>query len=285
MLFHLFSPVSPSPYPCSPASRLTSLHLGPPDALEALNPDSEHTFICHQYPLPLPLSHLHPVYRPGELHLVPCTLEQYFQLPLTKDNFYDPHDGILFWRDDMAPATKQHDDIRDSIAQMLRNAIRYSGLLEQYQVKVVRSFDASGCAENGLSANERYSASVLHSDIMVVTCETEHARSHLSPCSQKITATRGYPPRMCVEITSTEQSRNIDFSTKKRNYAECNVEEYIIIDLNLPSPHNPSVQVCQLHRNRRRSYYSRTSYREDETIRFFLLDYPPELVPSQLMTC
>lgn len=100
------------------------------------------------------------------------------------------------------------------------------------------------------SASRRRNATVRRPNIMVVSDNVEAVRGDLSPTSQKITAPRGHPPCMSVEVTSTETSRRVDLNVKWKEYAASNIEEYMIIDRNIPSRSNACVIVGKLQRDR-----------------------------------
>ena len=220
-----------------------------------------------QYPLPLTQSFLYETYHPGELHLTPCTVDQYFELPCGNDDKYELVNGLLWWK---GIATHSHDEARDrTAAEINRKFIERS-----YEIVVERTLHIGAPSEHASSRSNTTSTSstpgsdsctIRRPDIAVFEPGRAPNRGDLSPRSKKITFPRNYPPLLAVELTSPS-TRNVDLHSKWDESEEAGVLCYAIVDR--AAKKDPSVIVGILTNGK----YTKSVFRGDDVVRGSLFD-------------
>ncbi|CDF40232.1 unnamed protein product [Chondrus crispus] len=208
-----------------------------------------------------PLS-LSPTSRPGDLHLLPCTVDQYFDLPNAADNKYELVEGILWWKSEMA--THSHDEIRNRVAA----EIGRFHIAENLVVSTEMGLETSGLTTpsgSSHNASEKSLRSIRRPDVIVSQRDHGLRRCDLSPQSKKISFPRNHPPLLALEVTSPS-TRSADLTSKREEYAKAGVRQYVIIDR---ATATPAVIVGTLNSNGK---YVQETYRGEEIVRGGLLD-------------
>ena len=219
-----------------------------------------------QYPLPLTQSFLYETYHPGALHLTPCTVDQYFELPFGNDDKYELVNGLLWWK---GMVTHTHDEARDRNAAEINRRFVDRG----YEIVVERSLHVGAPSEHASNRSNSTSTSASGSDYCTIrrpdiaVFEPGRApnRGDLSPRSKKITFPRNYPPLLAVELTSPS-TRNVDLHSKWDEYEEAGVLCYAIIDR--AAKKDSSVIVGILTNGK----YTKSVFRGDDVVRGSLFD-------------
>ena len=153
---------------------------------------------------------------PGSLHLVPCTLDAYLELPNKAEDRYELSEGVLFYRDTMADSN--HTKVREYIASKLRVA-KLSG---SRRVNIYTETKVSVQSQGS-------SSSVRIPDIVIGPYVSSHSSSTSSPASKKMIFRAGKVPIMAIEITSPS-NRAVDLCDKSIQYSKTGIPTYVIVD-------------------------------------------------------
>ncbi|CDF35543.1 unnamed protein product [Chondrus crispus] len=190
----------------------------------------------------------------GELHLVPCALDVYLDLPNKAEDRYELVEGILFHRPNMA--NTQHAIIKEFLVTKFR-AVKLTGnnrvnIYPEMKVKV--------------SSGKSRSPSVRVPDVVVGPYTSSESTGNASPRSQKIIFHEDNIPLMVIEITSPS-NRLTDMNAKSEEYCRTGIATYVIIDRE-----TDRVIVRKLIRNTRSrlDYDSEVVYTGDTLVDCFL---------------
>ena len=257
-----------------PAAWLHAISLLHPSFINMSSPSSSPSLSSSaslqpapQYPLPLTQSFLYETYRPGALHLTPCTVDQYFELPFGNDDKYELVNGLLWWK---GMVTHTHDEARDRNAAEINRRF----LDRSYVVVVERSLHVASSSQHASNRSNSTSTSlasdsdcctIRRPDIAVFEPVRTPNRGDLSPRSQKITFPRNHPPLLVMELTSPS-SRNVDLHSKWNEYEKAGVPCYVIVDR--AAKKDPSVIVGILANGT----YSKSVFRGDDVVTGSLFD-------------
>ena len=153
---------------------------------------------------------------PGSLHLVPCTLDAYLDLPNKAEDRYELIEGVLFHRNTMADS--DHTRMKEYIVAKFRSANLSGSDRVNIYTETMISVHPQGS-----------SSSVRIPDIVIGPYVSSDASSAASPRSKKIIFRAGKVPIMAIEITSPS-NRPVDLHDKSIQYSNTGIPTYVIVD-------------------------------------------------------